>query len=105
MPTLTTQNHALFQAQRAIRSLNDSDFATLMRSVELVVQAQAFSRQGLQYALRLPLETTNLMTEALEAMGIIVGGPSERRTVLTPPDRLTMLLAELHSVRVAEAAA
>lgn len=84
----------------AVAVLTPAEFSDLLRSVELVVQSQAFSRDALQRALHLSGETTAAMTSALEAMGVIVGGPADRRRVLAAFDRLPQLLAELHTVRV-----
>jgi DNA segregation ATPase FtsK/SpoIIIE-like protein len=68
----------------------------LARSVELVVQSQAFSRIGLQHAFRISLTEAKQMTRALEELGIIaLGSPDAPREVLAGLGDLPVLLGEL----------
>ncbi|MCU1513961.1 MAG: hypothetical protein JWO10_1051 [Microbacteriaceae bacterium] len=94
-----------FSRQAVLEAVDGDDFDTLIRAVELTVQAQAFSRFGLQHALNIDSITSEKMTRLLEELRVIGSGElDERRTVLIRIDRLTPLVAELHLTRSLHAA-
>jgi hypothetical protein len=89
-----------FDWNGALDGLSESEFALLMRTVELVVQAQTFSRERLQYALRISEDTANSMTRSIELLGIISAGePKAQRRVLVSVRTLPVLLAKMLSSR------
>jgi hypothetical protein len=95
-----------FEGDEVVRALDAYDFGLLLRAVDLVVLSQAFSRLGLQYALRIPADTAARMTRFLEMLGVIAPGqPDARRTVLTEPQKLAVLMARLSACRDTLAAA
>ncbi len=91
---------ALFERDRVITALGSKDFALLLRAVELVVLAQAFSRRGIEHALRIKPAIADRLTTLLESLGVITsGGFDEQRTVLVGMDHLAVLLVRLYGCR------
>ncbi len=94
-----------FEGGEQVASLDEHDFRLLMRTVEVVVQAGAFTRARLQAALRLPAESSKRMTHLLEQVGVISHGTiDESRAVLVTVDRLPVLLTRLLVTRETVAA-
>jgi DNA segregation ATPase FtsK/SpoIIIE-like protein len=84
----------------ALDGLSQDDLSLLVRTVELVVQAQTYSRERLQLALRISLESAVQMTRSLELLGVIAAGePNAQRRVLVSVRTLPVLLAKLLSSR------
>jgi DNA segregation ATPase FtsK/SpoIIIE-like protein len=84
----------------ALDGLSQNDLSLLIRTVELVVQAQTYSRERLQLALRISLESAVQMTRSLELLGVIAAGePNAQRRVLVSVRTLPVLLAKLLSSR------
>ena len=82
--------------EHLIESVDGADFALLERTIELVVQSQAFSRVGLQAALRLSQESAEHLTQELETLGVIeLGAPDEPRDVLVAMHDLALFLADV----------
>jgi DNA segregation ATPase FtsK/SpoIIIE-like protein len=97
---------ALFERDRVIMALGPKDFALLLRAVELVVVAQAFSRRGIEHALRLEPNIADRLTTLLEGLGVIsAGGFEEQRRVLIAMDHLAVLLVRLYGCRESAPAA
>jgi DNA segregation ATPase FtsK/SpoIIIE-like protein len=89
-----------FDWNGALDGLDEGEFALLMRTVELVVQAQTFSCERLQLALQISSESATRMTRSLELLGIISAGePKAQRRVLVSVRTLPVLLAKLLSGR------
>jgi DNA segregation ATPase FtsK/SpoIIIE-like protein len=89
-----------FDWNGSLEGLSESEFSLLMRTVELVVQAQTFSRERLQYALRIPEAAAVTMTHSLELLGIVSAGePNAQRRVLVSVRTLPVLLAKMLSGR------
>jgi DNA segregation ATPase FtsK/SpoIIIE-like protein len=89
-----------FDWNGALDGLSESEFALLMRTVELVVQAQTFSRERLQHALRISADASVTMTHSIERLGIISAGePNAQRRVLVSVRALPVLLAKMLSSR------
>lgn len=89
-----------FDWNGALEGLPDGEFGLLMRTVELVVQAQTFSRERLALALRISAESAVTMTRSLELLGIISAGePTAQRRVLVSVRTLPVLLAKMLSDR------
>jgi DNA segregation ATPase FtsK/SpoIIIE-like protein len=89
-----------FDWNGALDGLSESEFALLMRTVELVVQAQTFSCERLQHALRISQEVAVTMTHSIELLGIISAGePNAQRRVLVSVRTLPVLLAKMLSSR------
>jgi hypothetical protein len=85
---------------RIVRALNSQDFALLVHAVELTVQASAFSRRGIELALRLPAAKADRLTTLLELLEIITpGGYEEQRRVLVDLDQLANTLFRLYEFR------
>ena len=82
----------------ALDGLSQSELDLLLRTVELVVQAQTYSRERLQFALRIPQDSAVQMTRSLELLGVISAGePNAQRRVLVSVRTLPVLLAKLLS--------
>ena len=82
----------------ALDGLSQSELDLLLRTVELVVQAQTYSRERLQFALRISEESAVRMTRSLELLGVIAAGePNAQRRVLVSVRTLPVLLAKLLS--------
>jgi DNA segregation ATPase FtsK/SpoIIIE-like protein len=82
----------------ALDGLSQSELDMLLRTVELVVQAQTYSRERLQFALRISEESAVQMTQSLELLGVIAAGePNAQRRVLVSVRTLPVLLAKLLS--------
>jgi hypothetical protein len=82
----------------ALDGLGPSKLDLLLRTVELVVQAQTYSRERLQFALRISEESAVQMTRCLELLDVIAaGGPNAQRRVLVSVRALPVLLAKLLS--------
>jgi DNA segregation ATPase FtsK/SpoIIIE-like protein len=89
-----------FDWNGALDGLSENEFALLMRTVELVVQAQTFSRERLQHALRISQDSALTMTHSIELLGIISAGePNAQRRVLVSVRTLPVLLAKMLSGR------
>ncbi len=85
---------------RFIASISLPEFELLLRSMELVVLAQAFSRVGLSRAFRISIESADRVMRTLEALGVIgLGEPDAQREVYMTAGRLPALFAELRSRR------
>ena len=90
--------------EQLIASVDSQDFALLERSIELVVQSQAFSLTGLRAALRLDAPTALHLTLELEALGVIDTGAVEaQRPVLVAMHDLALFLANVRLSRRASA--
>ncbi len=95
-----------FERDRVITALGPKDFALLLRAVELVVLAQAFSRRGIEHALRIQPKVADRLTTLLEGLGVISsGGFDEQRRVLVSMDHLAVLLVRLYGCRESAPAA
>ena len=92
-----TSSHPLdFDGSEQVAALDEPDFRLFMRTVELVVQAGAFSRARLQAALSLSIESSKHLTHLLEQVGVIsMGDPEHTRAVLVRADKLPVLLTRL----------
>jgi DNA segregation ATPase FtsK/SpoIIIE-like protein len=89
-----------FDWNGAIDGLSENEFSLLMRTVELVVQAQTFSRERLQHALRISADSAATMTRSIELLGVISAGePNAQRRVLVSVRTLPVLLAKMLSGR------
>ena len=89
-----------FDWNGALDGLSENEFSLLMRTVELVVQAQTFSRERLQYAMRISPESAATMSRSIELLGIISAGePNAQRRVLVSVRTLPVLLAKMLSGR------
>lgn len=87
-------------AQGFIASLGSRDFDLFVRTIELVVQSQAYSRVRLQHALGLTPGVAAQLTEALVILGVLEDGePDDPRLVLVDVPDLAALLADVHSHR------
>jgi DNA segregation ATPase FtsK/SpoIIIE-like protein len=92
--------YSYFDWNGALDGLSESEFALLMRTVELVVQAQTFSRERLRYALRISEDTAATLSRSIELLGIISAGePNAQRRVLVSVRTLPVLLAKMLSGR------
>ncbi|HEX3679272.1 MAG TPA: hypothetical protein VHU90_06095 [Galbitalea sp.] len=82
----------------ALDGLGRGELDLLLRTVELVVQAQTYSRERLQFALRISEESAVQMTRSLELLSVIATGePNAQRRVLVSVRTLPVLLAKLLS--------
>ena len=89
-----------FDWNGALEGLSESEFSLLMRTVELVVQAQTYSRERLKLALRISPESAASMTRSIELLGVISAGePNAQRRVLVSVRTLPVLLAKMLSGR------
>ncbi len=89
-----------FDWNGALDDLDEGEFSQLMRTVELVVQAQTYSQERLQLAIRISAESAARMTRSLERLGVISAGePTAQRRVLVSVRTLPVLLAKLLSGR------
>jgi hypothetical protein len=85
-----------FDGGDQVAALDEQEFTLLMRTVELVVQAGAYSRPRLQGALRISVESSKHLTHLLEQVGVIsMGDPEHTRAVLVTRENLPMLLTRL----------
>jgi DNA segregation ATPase FtsK/SpoIIIE-like protein len=97
---LASPETSYFDWNGALDHLDESEFGLLMRTVELVVQAQTYSRERLQLAIRITPEQAVRMTRSLELLGVISAGePDAQRRVLVSVRTLPVLLAKLLSGR------
>jgi DNA segregation ATPase FtsK/SpoIIIE-like protein len=95
-----TADNSYFDWNGALDDVTDGEFGLLMRTVELVVQAQTYSRERLALALRISPESAATMTHSLELLGIISAGePNAQRRVLVSVRTLPVLLAKMLSGR------
>jgi hypothetical protein len=95
-----SKDDSYFQWNGALDGLDEADFAMLVRTIELVVQAGTFSRERLQIALRISPELTEKMTSSIEKLGVIAPGePDQVRRVLINVLGLEPLLAKVLSGR------
>jgi hypothetical protein len=82
----------------ALDGLSQSELSLLLRTVELVIQAQTFSRERLQLAIQISEDAAVTMTHSLELLGVIAAGePNAQRRVLVSVRALPVLLAKLLS--------
>lgn len=89
-----------FDWNGALDGLDEGAVGLLIRTVELVVQAQTYSRERLQWAIRISPEQATRMTRSLELLGVISAGePNAQRRVLVSVRTLPVLLAKLLSGR------
>jgi hypothetical protein len=96
----TTVADGYFDWNGALDGLSENEFSLLLRTVELVVQAQTFSRERLRLALRISPESAATMTRSIELLGIISAGePNAQRRVLVSVRTLPVLLAKMMSGR------
>jgi hypothetical protein len=85
---------------RIVRALNSQDFALLVQAVELIVQASAFSRRGIELAMRLPEARADRLTSLLELLEVITpGGYEEQRRILVDLEQLPNTLFRLYEFR------
>jgi hypothetical protein len=97
---LSVSQTSYFDWNGALDDLEESEFGLLMRTVELVVQAQTYSRERLQLAIQISPEQASRMTRSLELLGVISAGePNAQRRVLVSVRTLPVLLAKLLSGR------
>ncbi len=93
-------SNALFDHSDLNSSFDKAEFEFVARSVELVTQSQAFSRDGLRFALRLTPELADRITVVLEQLGVIATGKAgAAREVLVDPQDLPAVLAILRAYR------
>jgi len=85
------------EGEELIAEIEPEEFTLLERTVELVVQSQAFSRDGLRYALRLDEQTTDQLVDELQTLGVIDARDAPR--VLVPVRSLALFLADLRAGR------
>jgi DNA segregation ATPase FtsK/SpoIIIE-like protein len=91
---------ALFDHTDPAAALDSQDYELLTRAVELVVQSQAFSRNGLRFALRLSAPAADEITALLEQLGVIADGePNAAREVRVDAHDLPVMLAALRAYR------
>lgn len=82
----------------AFASFNNAEFDLVIRAVELVAQAQAFSPLGLQRALRLTPPMTARITSVLQLLAVIEPFASGRAaSVLVRAEALPVLLPQLRA--------
>jgi hypothetical protein len=87
---------AKFDGESLVQTLDDADFALLMRAIELVVQAGAYSQVRLQHAMRIPARTAVRLTSLLEALSVIGQyRAGDERHVVTSIDELPLFLMRL----------
>ena len=92
------------EGEELIATVGPQDFALLERTIELVVQSQAFSMLGLRAALRLDAATAAHLTVELEALGVVEEGAAEApRAVLVAMHDLALFLANVRLSRRATA--
>jgi len=83
-----------------LSSLGSRDFDLLSRTVELVVQSQAYSSARLAVALRLEPPMAAQLTSALVVLGVIADGePDDPRLVLIDVANLAGLLGDIRALR------
>lgn len=66
-----SRDDSYFDWNGALDGLDEIDFALLVRTVELVVQAGTFSQDRLQLALRISPALAARMTSSIEKLGVI----------------------------------
>jgi hypothetical protein len=85
-----------FDWNGALDQIEPGEFSLLLRTVELVVQAQTFSRERLALALRIAPEAAARVSRSIELLGVIAAGePEAQRRVLVSVRTLPVLLAKL----------
>jgi len=95
-----SKDDSYFEWNGALEGLDEADFGLLVRTIELVVQAGTFSRDRLQFALRISPEEAAKMTSSIEKLGVIAPGqPDGVRRVLVGVLGLEVLLAKVLSGR------
>jgi hypothetical protein len=91
-----------FRGEHIVNSLDQTKFELLLRTLDAVVLSNAFSRAGLQQALRLSPADAGLMTSVLESIGVIrAGGFNESREVLAEITQLPLMQTRLGGCREA----
>jgi hypothetical protein len=91
---------ANFDSESLVQTLGDADFTLLLRTIELVVQAGAYSQVRLQHAMGIPARTAVRLTTLLEALSVIGQyRAGDERHVLKSVDDLPLLLMRLLSSR------
>jgi hypothetical protein len=94
--THSTKDESYFDWNGALDDLDPSEYTLLLRTVELVVQAQTFSRERLALALRISPDAAARMARSIELLGVISAGePKAQRRVLVSVRTLPVLLAKL----------
>jgi hypothetical protein len=97
---LPSRDGSYFDWNGALEGFSEADFGLLMRTVELVVQAQSFSRERLQLALQISSESAATMTRSLELLSVISAGePNAQRRVFVSVRTLPVLRAKMLSGR------
>jgi len=97
---LAAAQTSYFDWNGALDDLEESEFSLLIRTVELVVQAQTYSSERLQLAIRISAEQAVRMTHSLELLSVISAGEAQaQRRVLVSVRTLPVLLAKLLSGR------
>ena len=95
-----SKDDSYFEWNGALDGLDEADFGLLVRTIELVVQAGTFSRDRLQFALRISPEDATKMTASIEKLGVIAPGQADGvRRVLVSVLGLEVLLAKVLSGR------
>jgi hypothetical protein len=91
-----------FDVDNTVTVLPDADFELLLTSIDLVVLSQAFSRVGLERALRISSEQAARMTGILKWLGVISTEEDDGRCeVLVAMDDLSLVRVRLQERRSA----
>jgi hypothetical protein len=89
------------QAERVVNALDEDDFDLLLRCVDLVVLAQAFSAEAFESALDLPGDVADRMTRMLVELEILSADDMEgSRIVLSDMRDLSLILLRLNEGRI-----
>lgn len=84
------------EAGELLAEIEPEGFTLLERAVELVVQSQAFSRDGLRYALRLDEDTADELVDELQVLGVV---DDEAAEVTMPVRSLALFLSDVRAGR------
>ena len=91
-----------FEVDNTVTVLPEADFELLLTSIDLVVLSQAFSRVGLERALRISSEQAARMTGILKWLGVISTEENDGRCeVLVAMDDLPLVRVRLQERRSA----
>jgi hypothetical protein len=89
------------QAERVVNTLDEEDFDLLLRCVDLVVLAQAFSADAFEYALDLSSDVADRMTRMLVQLEVLSADEIEgSRIVLADMRDLPLILLRLNEGRI-----
>ena len=95
-----TTSEATAPRNEVVDGLNDDDFALLLRSIELVVQAGTLTSVLLGHALHIPASRADRMIDAMQSIGVISPpGFDKRRSVIAEMDALPLILVRLMTNR------